>query len=127
MGTVRYSMFARGALALLLASGCGSPDCDTLAAGAERDGCLHERASAAARAGDLPKAYESIRAIDEPLARASAINAVVGIAPEKVDGTSVLALCKTLPPPYYEPCWTMWNRPHLWNNPLERASPGGPR
>ena len=109
-----------GALTVLALLGC-EKSCDSLAAGAERDGCLHKRAVSLAESEDVTGAYEVIRAIDEPLTRASAINAVLAVAPEKVDGKSVLSLCETLPPPYYEPCWTTWNRPHLWNNPNERG------
>lgn len=114
-------MFVFSALSLLLLSGCGSKDCSSLDAGTARDSCLLEQAVRLAESDDLTAAYATIRGIDEPLARASAINAVLGIAPEKVDGNSVLALCNTLPPPYYAPCRKTWERPHLWNNPDERG------
>ncbi len=117
--------YAWGVLAFLtlgitLLASCRAPDCASLVAGPERDGCLHKQASAAARSGKLDLAYASVRSIEAPVARAAAIDAVVATAPEKVDGASVLSLCETLPQPFYDSCWTMWNRPHLWNDPSSR-------
>ncbi len=121
---VRYPPVVLLALSigLTLLSACRTPDCETLPAGAERDGCLHGEASAAAKAGDIQKAYTAIRAIEGPVARAAAIDAVVATAPTQVDGKSVESLCATLPKPFLTTCLTTWNRPHLWNDPSKRSN-----
>ena len=109
-------------LGLATLSACRPPDCATMPSGSERDGCLHGEASAAAKAGDLEKAYTAVRAIEGPVARAAAIDAVVATAPTQVDGKSVESLCATLPKPFLDTCLTTWNRPHLWNDPSKRRN-----
>ena len=111
-------MLAVFVLALLPA--CRAPDCATLPVGDERDGCLRAQATNAAKAGDLERAYSTIRSIEGPVARAAAIDAVVATAPTQVDGNSVEALCATLPQPFLDTCLKTWNRPHLWNDPAAR-------